>query len=340
MPGKHILGMIRLSKQLRAICALGLAIALVLHVATAVAQTAASQQTWQMTTEYPQSSVSGIGLVSFAKHVSDRTGGQLTVTAAFDNQLKISSSEMPRATNEGRITGGDAFAGAVFGLSTLPFVVPSVDVARAVNARARPLYEQALRAQGLKLLYLTIWPSTGLWSDRPLGDVAALQQLSMRTYDDSSADVMRAAGSAAEFLPMGAAMDGLKARKLNAFLTSGDGGVGRKLWDYLPYFTAIHYAMPVTLAFVRSDTFDALPAEAQKQVLAAAAETEQSQFELLGNRTAENYARMRESGVTITEPAPAAVAAALRAAAASPVAAWKARAGSEAVAIIDWAVKQ
>jgi TRAP-type C4-dicarboxylate transport system substrate-binding protein len=337
---------IRLSKQLRAICALGLAIALVLHVATAVAQTAASQQTWQMTTEYPQNSVSGIGLVSFAKRVSDRIGGQLSVTAAFDNQLKISSSEMPRAASEGRITGGDAFAGAlsgldaVFGLSTLPFVVPSVDVARAVNARARPLYEQALRAQGLKLLYLTIWPPTGLWSDRPLGDVAALQQLSMRTYDDSSADVMRAAGSTAEFLPMGAAMDGLKARKLNAFLTSGDGGVGRKLWDYLPYFTAIHYAMPVTLAFVRSDAFDALPAEMQKQVLAAAAETEQSQFELLGNRTAENYARMRESGVTITEPAPAAVAVALRAAASAPVAAWKARAGSEAVAIIDWAIKQ
>jgi TRAP-type C4-dicarboxylate transport system substrate-binding protein len=299
-----------------------------------------------MTTEYPQSSVSGIGLASFAKRVSDHTGGQVTVTTAFDNQLKINSSEMPRAANDGRITGGDAFSGAlsgldaVFGLSSLPFVVHSVEVARAVNARARPLYEQAFRAQGLKLLYLTIWPSTGLWSDRALGDVATLQQLSMRTYDDSSADVMRAAGASAEFLPMGAAMDGLKAHKLNAFLTSGDGGVGRKLWDYLPYFTAIHYAMPVTLAFVRSDAFDALPAETQKQVLAAAAETEQSQFELLGNRTAENYARMRESGVTITEPAPAAVAAALRAAAATPVAAWKARAGGEAVAIIDWAIQQ
>ena len=299
-----------------------------------------------MTTEYPQNSVSGIGLVTFARKVSDRVGSQLTVTAAFDNQLKITSSEMPHAASEGRITGGDAFAGAlsgldaVFGLSTLPFVVPSVEVARTVNARARPLYDKALHAQGLKLLYLTIWPSTGLWSDRALGDVAALGQLSMRTYDDSSADVMRAAGSSAQFLPMGAAMDGLKARKLNAFLTSGDGGVGRKLWDYLPYFTAIHYAMPVTLAFVRSDAFDALPAETQKQVLAAAAETEQSQFELLANRTAENYARMRESGVNIAEPAPAAVAAALRAAAATPIAAWKARAGGEAVAIIDWAMTQ
>ena len=329
------------SRRARAICGIGFAIALVHQAAPAVAQTA-----WQMTTEYPQSSVSGIGLVDFAKRVSDHTSGAVTVMPAFDNELKISSSDMPGAASEGRIAGGDAFAGAlsgldpIFGLPSLPFVVPSMEVARAVNAKARPLYEKALRAQGLKLLYLTIWPSTGLWSDRALADAEGLRQLSMRTYDDSSAEVMRAAGSSAEFLPMGTAMDGLKAHKLNAFLTSGDGGVGRKLWDYLSYFTAIHYAMPVTLAFVRGDAFDVLSEETRKQVLAAAAETEQSQFELLANRTAENYARMRASGVTITEPAPASVTAALRAAAATPIAAWKARAGSEANEIVDWAIRQ
>ena len=36
------------------------------------------------------------------------------------------------------------------------------------NGRARPLYEAALAAQGLKLLYVTIWPATGLWSERAL----------------------------------------------------------------------------------------------------------------------------------------------------------------------------
>jgi TRAP-type C4-dicarboxylate transport system substrate-binding protein len=334
-------GIIELSRRLRAVGGLGLAIALLFQALPALAQAS-----WQMATEYPQNSVSGIGLVTFAKQVSAHTGGQITVTPAFDNELKISSSEMPRAASERRIAGGDAFAGAlsaldpVFGLSSLPFVVPSLEVARAVNAKARPLYEQAFRAHGLKLLYLTIWPPTGLWSDRPLGDAADLRQLAMRTYDDSSAEVMRAAGSQADFLPMAAAMDGLKDHRLNAFLTSGDGGVGRRLWDYLPYFTAIHYAMPVTLAFVRSDAFDALPEETQKQVLAAAAETEQSQFELLANRTAENYARMRQNGVTIAEPAPETVTAALRAAAATPIAAWKAKAGSEAVEIADWAIRQ
>jgi len=72
----------------------------------------------------------------------------------------------------------------------------------------------------------------------------------------------------------------------------------------------------------------------------AAAETEASQFELLANRTAENYARMRTNGVNIAEPVPAAVIAALKRAAAAPIATWKAKVPVEAAAIVDWAIQQ
>src|SRR5262249_32847229 len=118
---------------------------------------ASAQVTWRMTTEYPENNISGIGLVTFAKLVAQRTDGFVTAAPAFDNELKIPSGDMPRAALDGRIAGGDAFSGAlssldaVFGLSTLPFVVQSIETARAANARARPLYEKALAAQGLKL---------------------------------------------------------------------------------------------------------------------------------------------------------------------------------------------
>jgi TRAP-type C4-dicarboxylate transport system substrate-binding protein len=305
-----------------------------------------AQATWRMVTEYPQSNISGTGLATFARLVAAHTGGMVTAAIAFDNEARITSTEMPRAAQDGRIAGGDAFSGAlsaydaVFGLSTLPFVVPSVEVARAVNARARPLYEAALRAQGLRLLYLTIWPASGVWSERPLEGADDLATLKLRTYDDSSTQVMRAAGAAAQFEPLNEAVTGLQAHRLNAFLTSGDGGAGRKLWDYLPNFTAINYAIPVSFAFVRSADFDALPEQIQREVIAAAAETEQSQFDLLANRTAENYARMRANGVSIIEPAPSGLIAALREAARAPIAAWKAKTAPEAVEIADWAIKQ
>jgi TRAP-type C4-dicarboxylate transport system substrate-binding protein len=326
-------------------------VALVVVVAAALcADTAPAQVTspvtWRMTTEYPESSISGIGLVTFSKRLTERTGGFVTTSNAFDNELKINSSDMPRAAQEGRIAGGDAFVGplsareAVFGLPTLPFVVQSAETARAVNERARPLYEKALAAQGLRLLYVTIWPATGLWSDRAIESADDLSKLSMRTYDTSSTELMRAAGASAELLPMDAALAGLREHRLNAFLTSGDGGAGRKLWDFLPYFAAINYAMPISLACVRNEAFAALSDDMQAKVLAAARDTEQSQFDLLTNRTAENYARMRANGVRIADPAPAALVEALRRAAERPISAWKARAGSEAVGIAEWAISQ
>ncbi|MDE5441744.1 C4-dicarboxylate ABC transporter substrate-binding protein [Bradyrhizobium sp. CSA207] len=319
--------------------------ALAVMAAPAMAQVA-TQITWRMTTEYPQNNISGIGLTTFAKRVAERTNGFVTVSSAFDNELKISSGEMPRAALDGRIAGGDAFAGAlsgldpVLGLSTLPFLVQSVDVARDANLRARPLYEKALAARGLKLLYVTIWPATGLWSDHPLEGDGDLPKLNLRAYDANSSDVMRAAGANAQFLPMDAALAGLREHRLNAVLTSGDGGAGRKLWDFLPHFTAINYAMPVSIAFVRNDAFAELSEPVQREVLAAAAETEQSQFALLAHRTSENYARMRDNGVRITEPAPPSLLAALRKAATATVTAWQTQAGTDAAAIVEWTKQQ
>jgi TRAP-type C4-dicarboxylate transport system substrate-binding protein len=300
---------------------------------------------WRMTTEYPQNNISGIGIATFARLVSERTGGLISVAPAFDNVLKITSAEMPRAALDGRIEAGDAFSGPlssldpVFGLSTLPFIIQSAEAARAVNDRAHPLYEKALAAHGLKLLYVTIWPATGLWSDHALATSDDLAALALRTYDDSSTEVMHAAGANAQFLPMDKALAALKEHRLNALLTSGDGGVGRRLWEFLPHFTAINYAIPVSIAFVRSETFAALSAEMQQKVSAAASETEQSQLDLLAHRTAENYAHMRENGVTIVEPASAALLATLRRAAERPVADWRSRAGRDAADIVDWAMR-
>ncbi|MHC2618687.1 TRAP-type C4-dicarboxylate transport system substrate-binding protein [Bradyrhizobium huanghuaihaiense] len=326
------------ARRIRAILALA---ALVLSTAPALAQVS-----WRMTTEYPKNNISGIGLTTFADRVAARTNGFVTVTSAFDNELKINSGEMPRAALDGRIAGGDAFAGAlsgldpVLGLSTLPFLVQSVDVARATNARARTLYEKAFAARGLKLLYVTIWPATGLWSDHALAGADDLPKLNLRAYDANSSAVMRTAGANAQFLPMDKALAGLKEHQLNAFLTSGDGGAGRKLWDFLPHFTAINYAMPISIAFVRSETFAELSEPMQREVMAAAAETEQSQFALLAHRTAENYARMRDNGVIIAEPAPQSLIGALRNAATSTIAAWEAQAGPDAAAIAAWARRQ
>jgi len=46
--------------------------------------------------------------------------------------------------------------------------------------------------------------------------------------------------------------------EIDAVLSSGDGGAGRKLWDHLPHFSEINYAIPLSFTTVNLDKWKAL----------------------------------------------------------------------------------
>ncbi|WP_454731087.1 MULTISPECIES: TRAP transporter substrate-binding protein [Cupriavidus] len=301
----------------------------------------ATATTWRMATEYPSSAMPGEGLATFAEEVGARTAGALAVRPSYDASAGIRSAQMPAAVREGKLEGGDAFGGALgavdplFLLSSLPFVATSVDGARRLAELARADYARAFAAQGQHLLYLTPWPPTGLWSRDPVATLAGLRALSVRTYDETSTEVMKAAGAQATNLSFADAMPRLKDGSVNAVLSSGDGGAGRKLWDYLPNFTAIGYAMPLSFTTVNAAAYAALPPATRAAVDAAAQATEQKQWARLDTRLEENTARMRANGVAIqASPAPA-VQQALREAGAGAVSAWRARVGGERAGVLD-----
>jgi len=305
------------------------------------AQPAASPTVWRMATEYPASAMPGEGLATFAEEVKKRTAGAIEVKPSFDASAGVKSAQMPAAVKEGRLEGVDAFGGALgavdplFLLSSLPFVATSVESAQRLAELARADYARAFEAQGQHLLYVTPWPPTGLWSRNPVATLPDLRALSVRTYDETSTEVMHAAGAQATSLSFADAMPRLKDGSVNAVLSSGDGGAGRKLWDYLPNFTAIGYAMPLSFTTINAAAYAALPGALRAAVDAAAQATEQQQWARLGTRLEENAARMRANGVTIQASPAAAVQQALREAGAGAVTAWRARVGSERAGVLD-----
>ena len=226
---------------------------------------------WTMPTEYPASSMPGEGVAAFAEALATASEGRLAIVPSFDAGLGIMSSEMAAALQEGRIQAADAFAGALgpvdklFLLSSLPFVTTTLDEAERLYALARPAYEHALARKGLHLLYATPWPASGIWSRAPIALPADLQALRIRTYDSTGTAVFRAAGAAPVELSFAAATPRLKEGSLDAVLSSGDGGAGRRLWEVLPHFTEIGYAMPLSFALVSARALAALP-DADRQV--------------------------------------------------------------------------
>jgi TRAP-type C4-dicarboxylate transport system, periplasmic component len=149
----------------------------------------------------------------------------------------------------------------------------------------------------------------------------------------------KAAGADAANLSFKDVMPRLKDGSIVAVLSSGDGGAGRKLWEYLPNFTAVNYAVPLSFAFVQREAFEALPEADRKAVMEAAQETEARQWKAIEGRLERNYATMRANGVAIVTAAPADVSARLRTAASAVIDAWAAKAGDDGKAILAKARK-
>jgi TRAP-type C4-dicarboxylate transport system substrate-binding protein len=300
-----------------------------------------AQTIWDMPTEYPQSAMSGLGLSNFAKHVAELSAGKLQIRSSFDATAGIKSAGMLTAIAEGRVQAGDAFAGslesedAIFALPSLPFLVTSTADAKHLADIARPYLAAALQKKGLRLLYLTPWPPSGIWSKTPLKTASDLTGLSIRTYDKTSTEIFAGAGARAASISFADTMPKLVDGSINAVLSSGDGGAGRKLWENLPYFSEITYSLPLSVASVNQAVYDGLSAELREAVDAASRQTESELWLALTTRLQENYQRMRQNGVTIdSSPAPAIVEA-LQSGAAEVQRAWCVKSGPACLAILD-----
>jgi TRAP-type C4-dicarboxylate transport system substrate-binding protein len=213
--------------------------------------------------------------------------------------------------------------------------VTSIADAKRLADLARPFLAAALQGKGQRLLYLTPWPPSGIWSKAPLKTPSDLSSLAIRTYDKTSNDVLSRAGATATLISNADTMPKLADGSINAVLSSGDGGFGRKLWEFLPYFSEITYSLPLSVATVNQTVYDGLSLNLRDAVDIAGSQTETALWLALSTRLQENHQRMRANGVTIDVSPPPAVIAALKDAASSAQRAWCTRSGPICPQILD-----
>jgi TRAP-type C4-dicarboxylate transport system substrate-binding protein len=304
----------------------------------ALAQTPAR---WILADEYPATSLPGEGDAYFAKAVADRVAAKLIVEPQADAKSGFRSREQLKAVAEGKLAMADSFAGALgdddsfFLLSSLPFLAPNASEARRLYDLARPHYEAVFERFHQKLLYSTPWPASGIWAKGPIDTPEAAAKLKIRTYDKTGTELMTTLGASASVVSYSDLTAKLKSGEIDAVLSSGDGGAGRKFWEYLPQFTEINYAMPLSFTTVNLDAWNALDAATKRAVLDAAAETEARQWQALEGRLAKNYERMRENGMAITRSVSPALSAKFKSAAEAAIADWQRKAGAEGNKVLE-----
>jgi TRAP-type C4-dicarboxylate transport system substrate-binding protein len=312
----------------------------IIAVLLANAAAALAPTTWAMPTDYPQDSMPGQGLTTFAQRLAADSGGRLNVTPVFDGAAGFKAGDVLAAISNGKIPGADVFGGVagerdpLLLLPSLPFVTSSVGDARRLFGVAQPTDEAAFERMGLKLLYVTPWPPSGIWAKVPIRTPDDLRGLRIRTYDATSEAVMNALGAQATSLSFGEAMPLIKGGSIDAVLSSGDGGAGRKLWEYFPVYTKLEYAFPLSFTVLSKPVWDALDADLRRAVSQAAFETQAAQWTSIETRLASNELTMRANGVTIVSDNSPELRRRATEAAVAAVESWKMHTGADGRAIL------
>jgi TRAP-type C4-dicarboxylate transport system substrate-binding protein len=315
-----------------------LAICLLFSLALATQGMAGTK--WDMHLNYPAGNFHSQGAQRFADRVKEATNGELEIVLHPGASLGFKGPELLRAVAEGQLAIAEIPTGMVEGdapilaLTAQPFIATNDKEQRLLYDLAKPTYAKVLKKFNQFTLYTSVWPFSGIYTQRPIKSVADLKGLKMRVYDGTGLAFGKATGIAARKMPFSEVYPAMKAGLLDSMYTSSVSGVDAKAWEVLKYFTPINIVGPVNMVNVNQAAWDKLPKDVQDKVLKIASEMENEMWALASEMDAKSRKTLAEHGMIVEEVSPA-FRAELDAVGVKLRAEWVKKAGADAQKILD-----
>ena len=303
---------------------------------------AADTVSWDMPNEYGATSIPAEADRLFAERVKMKSDGKLVITNHFGGSLGYKSRDHWSAVEDGAVPIASTYTGVfagidpIFQLQSLPFVATNPKEAKALLGAMRPWLETAFAKGGQKYLLGAPWTPVGIWSKREITDAKGLENLKIRSYDKTGTLTLKNAGAAAIQLSWADVVPALSTGTIEAVLTSDEGGLSAKFYEYMDHFHHVGFTMGTNMIHMSQAAFDDLSPELQQVVLDAAAEVESEAWANINDRIALNIKRLEDNGVTSVTDVPTSFIEHLRKSGDPVTAEWRERFGeAEAAKIFE-----
>jgi TRAP-type C4-dicarboxylate transport system substrate-binding protein len=260
---------------------------------------------WDLHLNYPAGNFHSKGAQRFADQVKEATNGELTIVLHPGAALGFKGPELLRAVAEGQLVIAEVPTGMVEGdaptlaLTAQPFISSNAFEQRLLYQLAKPTYAKILKKFNQFTLYSSVWPFSGIYTQRAIKSQSNLKGLKMRVYDGTGLAFGKATGIAARKMPFSEVYPAMKAGLLDSMYTSSVSGVDAKAWEVLKYFTPINIVGPVNMININLDAWNKLPKNIQTTVLEIAAQMEDDMWNLAGDMDRKSRAKLVGNGMVI-----------------------------------------
>ncbi|MCP4020782.1 MAG: TRAP transporter substrate-binding protein [Desulfobacteraceae bacterium] len=260
---------------------------------------------WDLHLNYPAGNFHSKGALKFADKVNEATNGELTIVLHPGASLGFKGPELLRAVAESALVIAEIPTGMVEGdaptlaLTAQPFVSTNAFEQRLLYQLSKPVYAKILKKFNQMTLYTSVWPFSGIYTQRAIKSEGDLKGLKMRVYDGTGLNFGKSTGIAARKMPFSEVYPAMKAGLLDSMYTSSVSGVDAKAWEVLKFFTPINIVGPVNMINVNIGQFNKLPKDVQAIVLEISAQMEDEMWNLAGDMDRKSRATLTKNGMTI-----------------------------------------
>jgi len=314
-----------------AVCAASLA------ATTLVAR--AADYNWDMPTPYADTEFQTQNTRMFADDVRRLSDGRIDITVHSANSL-IKNPEIKRAVQLQQVPLAELFISnlsredPVFEIDAIPFFAPSYQDALKLYQVTKPIMQEKLGEQGLRLLYSVPWPSQAFFTKEPIESLADLKGKKMRTYNQQTTKLAELMGVVPTTVQATEIPQAFSTGIIDLMFTSAETGVTTKAWDYTTYVYDTQAWVPKNVIFINKDVYAGLPDDLKAVLEEAAHIAEVRGWMMSMKSNIEKPQVLAANGMKVSVVPPK-LDEELKAVGQKMVEAWEARAGEEGKKIIE-----
>jgi len=260
---------------------------------------------WDMALAYGAGNFHSANATEFAKNVTDKSGGKLTIVTHPGGSL-FKGGEIFRAVRTGQVPIGERFMSALgkedplLEVDSQPFLATSYADAKKLYKASKDEIVKGLDSKGLVFLYAVPWPAQGLYSKKEINSVADLKGLKFRAYNSATIRIAELTGMAPTKIEAAEISQAFSTGAVESMITSPTTGKNKKIWENgVGYFYDIAAWFPKNMVIVNKEAWNKLDADTQKLLMSEAAKAEQKGWDLSKKGNRDDKKALADAGMKV-----------------------------------------
>jgi TRAP-type C4-dicarboxylate transport system substrate-binding protein len=270
---------------------------------------AAFAEKWNLPTRSNERNYHTRNILQFAADVKKSTGGKVDIVVHPEDSL-IKQPEVKRAVQTAQVQIGEFLMSlhsnesALFGVDAVPFLVTNNTQGAKLLKVMRPLLQDRLKKQGMRLLFAVPWPANSFYSGKEINSTADFKGVKFRAYNPVTGRLAELMGAVPVTVQQSEVPQAFSTGVIQAMITSPATGVDTQAWDFVKYFYEVKAMAPWNITVVNERVFSRLDQKSQNAILAAAKTAEKRGWKLQAEETGKLGDTLKSKGMQVRQPSP------------------------------------